>query len=300
MTWPYRDIATLTERQQGQVTRAQLLEMEVGRGAIAYGLRQGRIHETFTGVYAIGDLALPPLWREMGAALTCGEEAFICDHSGAAVWGVRPRRAGDVDVTVPYRRNPRRAGVRVHRARIIDRQDLVVLDGVPVASPALVLLQVVAELSFTEFERAFDDALRRKLITLADARGVLARYPGRPGAGRFAQFSASEHALEITYSDAEQRMKALIKKGGLPMPVLNIRRGRVVPDFIWKRERVIVEVDGFEGHGTRRAFEDDRARDAKLEAEGWTVLRFTWRQLKFEPEVVLVRLAQVLALRRPA
>jgi very-short-patch-repair endonuclease len=60
---------------------------------------------------------------------------------------------------------------------------------------------------------------------------------------------------------------------------------------------VIVEVDGFRSHGKRLAFESDRARDAALAAQGWIVLRFTWRQVRFEPEVVLVRLAQVLALR---
>ena len=43
---------------------------------------------------------------------------------------------------------------------------------------------------------------------------------------------------------------------------------------------MIVELDGFEGHGTRRAFEDDRVRDATLQLAGYRVIRITWRRLK--------------------
>jgi very-short-patch-repair endonuclease len=67
-------------------------------------------------------------------------------------------------------------------------------------------------------------------------------------------------------------------------------------DFLWPEQRLIVETDGFGAHGTRRAFERDRQRDARLQAAGYRVLRFTWRQLLDEPEVVAARLAAALAL----
>jgi very-short-patch-repair endonuclease len=96
-------------------------------------------------------------------------------------------------------------------------------------------------------------------------------------------------------------MKRLLRRGGLAAQArLNRRKDRIFPDAIFQAEKVIVEVDGFRTHGTRLAFESDRARDAKLAAEGWIVLRFTWRQITEEPELVLVRLAQTLALRRAA
>ena len=47
-----------------------------------------------------------------------------------------------------------------------------------------------------------------------------------------------------------------------------------------EHERLVVEVDGWESHGTRSAFEDDRARDARLKLLGFDVLRFTWRQVE--------------------
>jgi very-short-patch-repair endonuclease len=67
-------------------------------------------------------------------------------------------------------------------------------------------------------------------------------------------------------------------------------------DFHWPDHRLIVETDGWRFHRHRRRFESDRARDAQLQAAGWTVLRFTWRQVVRETLLVTVRIAQVLAL----
>jgi very-short-patch-repair endonuclease len=68
-------------------------------------------------------------------------------------------------------------------------------------------------------------------------------------------------------------------------------------DFHWPEQRLVVETDGWRVHGRRRAFEDDRARDAELHAAGWVVLRFTWRQVMRETLPVTVRIAQVLTRR---
>jgi very-short-patch-repair endonuclease len=60
---------------------------------------------------------------------------------------------------------------------------------------------------------------------------------------------------------------------------------------------VILETDGWAAHGTRHAFEDDRARDADRQARGYAVLRFTWRQIESEPAKVVALLAATLARR---
>lgn len=61
---------------------------------------------------------------------------------------------------------------------------------------------------------------------------------------------------------------------------------------------MIVETDGHETHGTRAAFERDRARDARLQAAGYRVLRFTYRQILREPNLVAENLRSVLKLAR--
>jgi very-short-patch-repair endonuclease len=95
-------------------------------------------------------------------------------------------------------------------------------------------------------------------------------------------------------------MLALIHRAELQRPLVN---HTIVPyeiDFVWPRERVLVETDGWDTHGHRFAFENDRAKDADLVAQGWVVLRFTWRQICDEPILVVTRVAQALALRAAA
>jgi very-short-patch-repair endonuclease len=64
-------------------------------------------------------------------------------------------------------------------------------------------------------------------------------------------------------------------------------------DFLWPAERLAVETDGREDHFTPIAFEEDRAGDARLTALGYQV-RFTYRQLKREPNVVASLLGSLL------
>ncbi len=66
-------------------------------------------------------------------------------------------------------------------------------------------------------------------------------------------------------------------------------------DFLWREERLAVEIDGYAFHADRAAFEADRRRDADLAARGTHVMRITWRQITTEPEATLVRLAQAIA-----
>jgi very-short-patch-repair endonuclease len=61
---------------------------------------------------------------------------------------------------------------------------------------------------------------------------------------------------------------------------VNARVGRHEVDFLWRARRVVVETDGFRHHGSREAFERDRARDAELQSRGYRVLRVTHRQLR--------------------
>lgn len=61
-----------------------------------------------------------------------------------------------------------------------------------------------------------------------------------------------------------------------------------------------METDGWGTHGHRRAFESDRARDAMLQAHGYTVVRFTWRQVIHETLLVTVRIAQIMSVCDPS
>jgi len=76
---------------------------------------------------------------------------------------------------------------------------------------------------------------------------------------------------------------------------VNVRVGSYEVDFLWRDFALIVETDGFEHHGSRAAFERDRDRDAHLQALGYRVVRFTWRQVTREPERVAATLSRLIA-----
>lgn len=68
-------------------------------------------------------------------------------------------------------------------------------------------------------------------------------------------------------------------------------------DFLWRQQRVVVEIDGFRFHSTRRSFESDRRKDATLQAAGLLTNRITWNQMQTEAYAVIARLATTLARR---
>ncbi len=115
----------------------------------------------------------------------------------------------------------------------------------------------------------------------------MARHPGRPGAARLSAL-LSEHAIgtTATTNDFEELLIGICDDFGITRPRCQEPIGRYRPDFAWPDRKLIVEADSWESHGTRKAFEADRRKDAELHAMGWTVLRFTHRQMTRDREWV--------------
>jgi very-short-patch-repair endonuclease len=75
---------------------------------------------------------------------------------------------------------------------------------------------------------------------------------------------------------------------------VNVRIGEFDVDFLWRERRLAVEVDGWDAHRTRSAFEADRGRDLRLKLLGYEVVLFTWRQLTNDPAAVAAALRELL------
>jgi very-short-patch-repair endonuclease len=297
--WPDRAIAAIATAQLGLITRDQLVDLGLGRGAIEHGLERGRLTSIHRGVYAVAHLALALPAKQLAAVLACGRAAFLSHHSAAAVWGFEPSAEGETEVTMVGRDAARRReGIRVHRVVAIDPRDVRRRQNVPITSPARTLLDIAPDLSDRELERAFDDGLVRRIFTRQAAIALLARSPRRPGGARLAELArVRDRASTVTRSDAEECFLALVRRARLSEPEVNVRVGRYIADFLWRDQRLIVEVDGYAFHSSRRSFERDHERDLVLKSAGFDVLRFTRRQIVEEPELVIARLAQALATR---
>ena len=84
-----------------------------------------------------------------------------------------------------------------------------------------------------------------------------------------------------------------MRRHGLPLPEVNQRLAGYEVDMLWRRERLIVELDGRAYHD-HEAFERDRERDADLQAAGHRVVRVTWARLTGAPAREALRLASML------
>ncbi len=104
----------------------------------------------------------------------------------------------------------------------------------------------------------------------------------------------SELEPDRTRSELEARFLALCRRHRLPQPAVNARVGQFIVDFLWPGPALIAEVDGYRAHGGREAFEADRSRDIELRLIGFSVLRFTWRQLTEDPKAVAAALRALL------
>src|SRR4051812_5130148 len=110
-TPPHQAIWTLVRWQHGAISRAQLSSLGLSRSAIRYRVARGRLVEVFPAVYAVGQLPLTRSGRFMAAVLACGEGAALSHESAAVAWGIRRHPADQIDVSVPYPRDPEFSGI---------------------------------------------------------------------------------------------------------------------------------------------------------------------------------------------
>jgi very-short-patch-repair endonuclease len=290
---PERAIAELAAKQRGVITRAQLLELGMTRTTIDNWVKHSRLHSLYRGIFLLGHPRPIAGARQLAAVLACGRGAVLSHLSAAGLWRLLPGREGDVDVTVPGRNPGRRRGIRVHRVNALDRRDVRKLGGIPITSPARTIFDVAAVVRRRELEQALAEAYARRLARRSDFVSLLARRSSLPGT-RALRALLDDATPALTRSQAEERLLALIRTAELPAPEINVRIGRHEVDFMWRDQRLIVEVNGFRFHSSRSAFEHDRRRDAELISQGFRVIRITWRQIFDRPEALTARLAKAL------
>jgi very-short-patch-repair endonuclease len=247
----------------------------------------------------VGHLTTQPFGGETAALLAVGPKAVLSHRSAAFVWGIAPARPDDypVDVLVPARHVRRRLGIVAHRTTRLDRNEVRICRGLPVTSPARTLRDIAGTVTMRELERAVDEALVRRIVRLSQLRDAVAADKGRRGGPILTALLEHRGNSTVTRSQAEERMLELVRAANFPPPETNVHVNGYEVDFLWRPQRLIVEIDGYAYHSSRSAFERDRAKDAALAAAGYLVIRITWLQMEREPYVVVARLAQALARR---
>jgi hypothetical protein len=278
-----RRAAEIAARQHGLITTGQLLELGFSKRLTAARAQTGQLHRVHQGVYAVGHPGLSQEGRWMAAVLACcgyggvePGEAFLSHRSAAALWGMLPVVTHPIDVAIIGEAGrARHRGIRIHRPRTLEESMTTRVRGIPATDPARTLLDLDRA---TPMRGGTTPAQLRRAVRQASFLGLsLGPMPPDP-----------------TRSELEQLFLDLCARAGLPRPEVNVEIDGLTVDFLWRRNRFVVETDGYEFHRGKSAFQDDKRRDLQLRALGYDLVRLSYDQVVNEAETVVATLRRDL------
>lgn len=290
-------LAELATRQHGVVSAAQLRQLGYSTSAVGRAASAGRLHRLHRGVYAVGHRCLTKHAHCLAAVLACGPNALLSHSAAAWLWGFSRTYSVTIDVTV-IRGARSRPSIRLHQARALGDEQRAHREGIPVTSVPRTLLDLATVVSGERLERAIERSEQLGLFDLRAVDSLLASTIGHPASGRLRRALSAYREPAFTRSALERRFLALVRAAGLPTPSANVFVAGHELDMYWERERFAVELDGYQHHRTRAAFERDRLRQEELKLAGIEMVRLTSRRLDREAETVVNRLAMLLERRR--
>ena len=223
----------------------------------------------------------------------------VASHGSAAyLWGLYRYAPETIDVTAPIRRRAKRR-FRVHFSSILFAEDRGEREGIPVTSVPRTLLDLAIRAQPHQLDRLLERAEEIDLLDVVAVETLLDRAGGHRGRGRLRRALALYRPdPTFTRSRFERLFRRRVKAAELSFPSMNLNVEGYELDAYWPDLHFAVELDLFETHGTRAAFERDRLRQEELKLLGIEMIRITRPRLLREPDAVLANLAALLARRR--
>jgi very-short-patch-repair endonuclease len=290
----------LAASQRGTISRSQLQDAGLSPDAIDRRVAAGLLVVRHPGVYRVS--AAPETWHAalLGAVMAGGPGTLASHRAAAHLWGLRGCIPAPPEIVTPPGRRVRLPGVIAHRSRWVGPADRAMHEGIAVTSVARTLVDL-GSVAPALVESAFEDARLRGFVSPAWMWRTLRRLaPGRRG------LDAVRHVLERcdpsqapTESILEDGFVRIARRAGYE-PSRQVRVADLRLDFFIDPYPLVVEVDGAAWHTSQEARRRDRRRDNRLRAMGIHVVRFTWVDIKYEPDDVATDLDEAVAACRAA
>jgi len=287
-----RQLRTLAERQHGVLARRQARELGAGPDLVRRRIESPDWELMTPVVLRLVGTATTFRQRAMAATLDVGPGAAVSHESAACLWRLPgfPTSAMHVSRTVG-----RSSVARVHRT-CLPVEHVQRVEGVPVTSPARTIFDLAGVLHPGRTERALDNALGRRLTTVAELHQVTADLSarGRPGSAVMRRLLAARDASYIPpESNLERRFESILRAAGVHVP----QRQRDVggaewigrADYLDPARKVVVEIESDIHHSTLLDEEADRRRDVALRAAGYRTVRVREFDVWHRPDEVVRR-----------
>jgi hypothetical protein len=296
---PDRLVLSLASRQGGVVTRDQAIRAGLGNGAIRHRLETKRWTSVYRSVYRLIDMPDPE--QLVRAALAVLPNS-VASHQTAAELHAIPRvQRGLAVVSVHSRTTHAFPGVTVRRNHDLLADHTEIHGDLTCTTVPRTVLDLAALLHPKHIERIVDDLITEKRLTTEQLARVLHDVARRGKPGSAAIRSILGERGEGPGRNAtllERRGLAALSAGGLPPPSLEmpipwnpVRRF----DACYPKWRIAIEWDSRRWHQSDAAFEQDRERDRSALLHGWSVFRFTWRDVTEQPVQVVETLRGAIA-----
>jgi len=269
--------------------------MGFGDEAVKARLDQARLLHIHGQVYAVGHNRLNQKSYWWAAVLAYRSGTVLSHQTAATLWEVQRQRNGPIHVTAEGGRQgiERRKGIWVHRCKL-GPEDVTQRDRLPVTTLARTIFDFAEVATYDEVRKAAEAADRRNLLRLRELEKVCERGRGRRALRPIRRLLLELGAPVEGRSPLEIRFAEFLHARRISMPVQNVHVLGHEVDALWPTAKLIVELDSWEYHGDRAAFERDRARDPKLLIAGYRTIRVTHRRLDREADQLAAEIRQLL------
>jgi very-short-patch-repair endonuclease len=282
---PHERLAVLAFAQHGVVSWRQLRQLGCSEAQICGRVASGLLLRVHRGVYAVGHARLSARGRWAAAVLACGDEARLSHRDAAALHDLQQIGSGAVHVTAAKAHSV--SGVTCHTTRDPARLGGTTIDGIPVTGLERTVLDLAAVVSDQRLRGLLEELERRGRFDVRRLETEMRGGIGHHGIGRLRlALRPVSSTPPATRSSLERDFLTLVRAAGLPEPSVNVVVVGELVDFHWPQQRVIVEVDSWLYHHSRRSFEDDRRRTNRLGLARQLPLRFTDTRIVIEPDAV--------------
>ncbi|HEX6687307.1 MAG TPA: DUF559 domain-containing protein [Solirubrobacterales bacterium] len=239
----------------------------------------------------------------LAAVLACGDGTVLSHSSAAELIGLWDKQAVPVDVIPPDWSGRKIRDIRWHRVLFPAPEEIETLHGIRCTTPARTLVDMAGRVGQESLRRLIEQAAVLRVLDVREVDRILARgrRRGAPNLRALLEvWRTEDNRKPRLRSPLEARFLPVLVTAGIPAPECNVKLridGEPLEiDLLWKEQRLAIETDGEETHGTRGAFQSDRRRDQLLLAAGYRVGRVTWRQVEDEPAAVAIRIKRMLAI----
>lgn len=243
-------------------------------------LYRGDVVAVLPGVYCLPERAGDAGIR-LAAIRAKGEKFIVTRDAAASLWWDEPL-TGDIVVASEFKTAPQ-PGFRFEQ-RYVKPELVRTREGLLVTSPALTIIDRIPDIG----PSSVDDGLRRRIVTLRDLEDAMRRTSRRPG--NAIRREVLRDSRDQPWSHLERQAHRELRKARITGWKSNYRvfvEGvEYYIDIALPELMLGLEIDGFETHGPRPAFQRDRARDIALAEQGWRIIRFSSDNLWKLPRVL--------------